>query len=177
MTTAHVLLPDRIRYRLRAASLAALILVAMVACGDSATDPVNTPLDGLARSSVADSVGNVPPAPQAAAAPGYFRGTVLGPSTPGAGNDSLSTAPRVAGAVVTAFPVVGGDDADPEIGDAAATATTGADGRFTLATLPGGTYVVTIAPPASSPYRGVWVTASAHAGSHEHPWWVVLQER
>lgn len=154
--------------------IAASLLLALAACDDVAAPSNQSPFSGLTAASVSDSVGNTPPGAPATATPGYFRGTVLGPSAPGAGNDSLETAPRVVGARVAAFPVTGGSQANPELGAEAAFAITDASGRFTLPTLPGGLYVVTITPTPTSPYGGVWVTATAHASSHEHPWWVVL---
>ena len=155
------------------------LLAAVVACSDDElTDPGASPIAGLVAKSATDSVGNAPPAvPPGNATPGSFHGTVLGPSQPGAGNDSLQTAPRVAGATVTAYPVLGGDGANARLGAAVATALTGADGKFQLATLAGGEYTVTIVPPASGPYAGVWVTAIAHATSNVHPWWVVLPRK
>ena len=118
-----------------------------VACSDSPTESENSPLAGLTQRDAADSVGNPLPPPPANPTPGSFHGTVLGPSQPGSGNDSLATAPRVAGAVVIAYPVTGG------------------------------TYVVTFTPPANSIYGGVWVTAATSANSNDHPWWVILWKK
>jgi hypothetical protein len=167
---------SRFTPRLSILVLALALVASSVACsGDDPNEPPSSPLEGLPAVVASDSLGNLPPGVAAASGPGYFRGTVLGESAPGAGNDSLQTAPRVAGAVVTAYPVLSGSGASVEIGDAAASVTTGADGRFTLPTLPGGPYVVTIVPPAGSPYTGVQVSAPvASPTSHEHPWWIVL---
>jgi len=148
-----------------------------VACSDSPTESEDSPLAGLSQRDAADSVGNPLPPPPANPTPGSFHGTVLGPSQPGSGNDSLATAPRVAGAVVIAYPVTGGTEANPTLGAAAATVTTGADGKFQLPTLAGGTYVVTFTPPANSIYGGVWVTAATSANSNDHPWWVILWKK
>jgi hypothetical protein len=73
--------------------------------------------------------------------------------------------------------VTGGTEAVPTLGPAAATVTTGADGKFELPTLAGGTYVVTFNPPASSIYGGVWVTAATSATSNDWPWWVILWKK
>lgn len=158
--------------------LAVFTLSLAVACdGDGPSNPNESPLAGLPSVVALDSLGNAPPSVPAAGAalPGYFRGTVVGESAPGAGNDSLETAPRISGAVVTAYPVISLPGAPIEVGDAAASVTTGADGKFTLPTLPGGPYVVAIVPPANSPYTGVGVSAPvAGPTSHEHHWWVVL---
>ena len=148
-----------------------------VACSDGPTESEDSPLAGLAQRDAADSVGNPLPPPPTNPTPGSFHGTVLGPSEPGSGNDSLATAPRVLGAVVTAYPVTGGTEVNPTLGNVAATVTTGADGKFQLPTLAGGTYVVTFNPPASSIYGGVWVTAATSANSNDHPWWVILWKK
>lgn len=147
-------------------------LFAFAACADAPTDSARSPLTGLVAAAVADSAGNTPPA--GTTGPGTFHGTVLGPSPAGAGGDTLATAPRVAGARVAAFPFLGMDGDTPQLGPEEAAVVTGADGRFELPELDGGQYVVTITPPAASVYGGVWVTATAHATSDEHPWWVVL---
>lgn len=153
--------------------LAVLLLVGAAACS-SATDSAPTVLEGLSQSSVRDSAGGTAPTPTTQG-PGFVRGTVLGPSQAGAGNDSLSTAPRVVGASVKAFPVISGaNTASPTVGPEAASATTGADGKFTMPSMPGGDYVFTISPPANSPYSGVWASTRIHPGSSEWPWWVVL---
>lgn len=148
-----------------------------VACSDSPTESENSLLAGLAQREAADSAGNPVPPPPTNPVAGSFHGTVLGPSQPGAGNDSLATAPRVSGVVITAYPVTGGTEANPTLGPAAGTVTTGADGKFQLPTLAGGNYVVTFTPPANSIYGGVWVTAATSANSNDHPWWVVLWKK
>lgn len=162
----------------RVLSLLASFVVVIVAasCGES---PVETPysaIRGLNQSVAIDSTGAAAPGAPTDG-PGHFHGTVLGPSPVGATGDTLASAPRVSNVVVVAYPLLARDGAEVELGDAAATAITGADGKFTLPTLPGGEYVVTFTPPADGPYGGVWVTAMAHSGSHAHPWWVVLWTR
>ena len=150
---------------------------ALVACGsDNPTASDDSPLAGLTKTEGRDSTGTSVPNPPTPGTPGYFRGTVLGPSVPGAGNDSLATAPRISGVVVTAYPRLS-DGVPPEVGAAAATVTTGSDGKFQLPTLSAGEYVVTFNPPSGSIYTGVWVTATAYAGSSEWPWWVVLPKK
>ena len=142
-------------------SAPSLVLLAslLVACDEN--DPTrsgSSPLSGLSQAPGKDSTGSPPPPPPAIPTPGYFHGTVLGPSAPGAGNDSVATAPRVAGVVVTVYPRISSSSATPDVGPAAATVVTGADGKFQLPTIAGGEYVVTFNPPAGSPYGGVWVT-------------------
>lgn len=166
------------RWFSRSALLVTLLAGVAVACSeDSPTQPTLSPLAGLRSEDARDSTGNAPPPPPTGTlSPGTVRGTVLGPSAPGAGNDSLETAPRVADVVVTAYPIVA-MGAEPELGPAAGSATTDANGRFQLQSLPGGEYVVTFNPPTSSEYGGVWVTTVIHGGSDEHPWWVVLWKK
>ena len=147
-----------------------------VACSDSPTENENSPLAGLAQRDGKDSAGNPLPPPPTTPVPGGFHGTVLGPSVPGSGVDTLATAPRVSGVVVTAYRVTGGTQPNPELGPAERTVTTGADGKFAL-TLSGGDYVVTFNPPASSIYGGVWVTAATSTTSNEWPWWVILWKK
>lgn len=165
--------------RFRGPALAVLFALTSglaVACSDSTTEPGNDPLAGLAQREGSDSVGNPLPTPPPNPTPGGFHGTVLGPSTPGPGVDTLATAPRISGVVVKAFKVVGGSEAEPELGPVEQSATTGADGKFAL-TLSGGSYVVTFTPPANGIYGGVWVTASTSATSNDWPWWVVLWKK
>ncbi|HEX9562931.1 MAG TPA: hypothetical protein VF981_03140 [Gemmatimonadaceae bacterium] len=155
----------------------AILATLALACSDNPTASENSPLAGLTLREGTDSVGNPPPPEPTNPTPGSFHGTVLGQSEPGAGNDSLITAPRVADVVVTVFPVTGGEPGAPTLGTAEATVTTGADGKFQLPTLAGGMYVVTFNPPGSSIYGGVWVTAATSAQSNDHPWWVVLWKK
>jgi hypothetical protein len=161
---------------LRILSILAFSSGLAIACSDGTTETEESPLAGLAQRDGKDSVGNPLPPPPSTPTPGGFHGTVLGPSEPGGVIDTLATAPRVAGVVVKAHKVIGGTQAEPELGPAEQTVTTGADGRFAL-TLSGGNYVVTFTPPASSIYGGVWVTASTSANSNDWPWWVILWKR
>lgn len=163
------------RTRSRRCLLALTCAVALLtACDDEGlTDANRSPIAGLAQAAGTDSLGNTPP-PATDLEDGYFHGRVLGESPPGVGDDSLETAPRLAGVRVTAYPRTDANDADPALGPAAATVTTDINGDFELPVLEGGAYVVTFTPSTSSEYSGVWVTAVAHSASHEHPWWVVL---
>jgi hypothetical protein len=158
------------------ALLLALTSGLAVACSDSPTENEDDPLAGLAQREGSDSVGNTLPAPPATPTPGGFHGTVLGPATPGPGVDTLATAPRISGVLVKAFKVIGGSEAEPELGPVEQSVTTSADGKFAL-TLSGGSYVVTFTPPANSIYGGVWVTASTSATSNDWPWWVILWKK
>jgi hypothetical protein len=91
------------------------------------------------------------------------------------GTDTLSTLPRIVGARVTAYTHGQPTATDTlGVGQQVASVTTDANGRFQLPTLPGGLYIVTIAPPAGSAYQGVYVAAMAYEHSADYPWWVVL---
>lgn len=141
--------------------------------------PVLSPLAGLNESTARDSAGTTPPPPVGTTTPGDVTGTVLGPSEPGAGNDSLATAPRVAGAEITVYPVIDSNLPvyPPQVGPPIATTITGADGKFSLPGLPGGPVAVTVEPPSGSPYAGMWISTVIHSGSGEYPWWVVLPRK
>jgi hypothetical protein len=147
----------------------------LAACSDDPAGPDNSPLAGLDQALVRDSTGAAPTDP--GAGPGVIRGTVLGESPPGAGNDSLETAPRIAGVRVAAYPILANPSAsEPELGPEAASTTTGADGRFQLPVLASGDYAVTFDPPASSGYQGQWSWTTVGPQSGDFPWWVVLNE-
>jgi hypothetical protein len=150
-----------------------------VACSDDPSGPESSPLAGFSQQQGRDSVGNsLPPAPSVPTA-GGFHGTVLAPSgshTPG--QDTLATAPRIAGVVVNAYKWQAGsyEGDKPVLGALEQTVTTGADGKFAL-DLSGGDYVVSFTPPANSEYGGVYVTASTSANSNQWPWWVILWKK
>jgi len=149
------------------------LTVSLAACSsDESTKPSTDPLVGLRSTSATDSAGNAPPATQPASGPGYFRGVVRASEWSG-GPDTLANSTRVANVQVTAYQ----RHTDGSAGDMAGSTTTNANGEWQLATLPGGEYVVTFVPPSSSPYQGVWVTATASPSSHEWPWWVTLPKR
>ena len=152
------------------------VITAIAACSsDSTVQPTGSPLAGLNESGAGDT-SNTTHQPTGTG-PGYFRGTVLGPSQPGAGNDSLNTAPRVAGVVITIYANSAGSGTTPTAGEAKGTVTTGADGKFTLPTLPAGEYVVTFVPPAGSIYHGAYVSGPLRANSSDFPWWIVLAKK
>lgn len=156
--------------------LAVALLGLTVACGEEATStPEPSILAGLSQSTARDSGGTTIPN-TGNTGPGSVRGTVMGPSN-GSGGDTLSTSPRVAGARIAAFAVTGGTQANPTLGPEVTSATTGADGKFTTASIPGGNYVFTITPPSGSPYAGVWVTTTINASSSTWQWWVVLPKK
>ena len=163
------------QHLMRALILSAVVAI-VAACGsDAVVQPNPSPLAGLNHSESGDTA-NVNHSP-VGTGPGYFRGTVLGPSAPGAGNDSLNTAPRIAGVVVTIYErkLNGADTV--AVGDAKGSVTTGADGKFTLPTLPAGEYVVTFVPPSNSGYYGAYAFGPLRENSSDFPWWIVLAKK
>ena len=159
------------KIRLLASSLA---LCVVAACADDpVTVPTGSPLAGLSESSWSDSTASTNPTDNG---PGYFHGTVLGQSPPGAGNDSLNTAPRIAGVVVTIYERKLTSNNTVETGDVKGSVTTGNDGRFLLPTLPAGQYVVTFVPPGNI-YHGVYAFGTLNSRSSDYPWWVVLHKK
>ena len=157
--------------------LAGLVAAGVVAaCStDSPIQPTGSPLAGLDLAEPGDT-SNTTHQPTGSG-PGFFRGTVLGPSLPGAGNDSLNTAPRIAGVVVTIYErKLGGADTSA-VGDPKGTVTTGTDGKFTLPTLPAGEYIVTFVPPANSGYHGAYAFGPLRSNSSDYPWWIVLAKK
>lgn len=153
------------------------LLLAAVACDTSVGPDARGPLRGLQQVSAADSAGSGIPQPLSPSGAGAVMGTVIGPSAPGAGNDSLQTAPRVAGVTVRIYAVVGEDDpASPVLGPVIATVTTDANGRFETPVIEGTSlgHVLTFTPPAGSIYAAVWTRTQFWSGSALTPWWVTV---
>jgi hypothetical protein len=159
----------------RTSSIASLAIFAflLAACSDgTASNGIESgPLAGLVASQTNDTSAATPP--QASTDPGYFRGTVMAPGSPGGGGDTLATKPRIAGVKVTIYPRIG-TDVPPEAGDEAGSVVTGVDGLFQLPTLPAGEYIVTFVPPANSQYAGVYAFGPLNSNSKDYPWWVTL---
>ena len=161
--------PSCARHLARAA-IVATIVAAAVACGsDGGTGPEPDLLAGLSRVEQDDSIATAPSGE--AVAPGHFHGTVYG-YVPG--GDTLATRSPLPGVRFTAYRAVAGSNGSRAPGDAVATTLSGADGGWSLGTLAGGEYVVTIVPPEGSGYRGVWALATAWARSGDHPWVTML---
>ena len=151
-------------------------LAVLAACGaDAIVGPDTSPLAGLNRTASNDS--SVVTDSTNGSGPGFFRGTVMGPSVRGSGGDTLGTAPRIAGVVVTIYVKKPGVADTVAVGEAKGSVTTGADGQFTLPTLPAGEYVVTFVPPASSGYYGAYAFGPLREHSSQYPWWVVLAKK
>lgn len=109
---------------------------------------------------------------------GYFRATVRGPALLGAGNDSLSTSPKLAGVTATICPRVESTlSSQLPVGPAAGSAVTDGQDQFQLPVLPAGEYVVTFVPPAGSIHQGVYAFGPLRSNRGEYPWWVVLPKK
>jgi hypothetical protein len=166
-------------------SRSSLALAALLAAcsGDTIGPPVNPPpppsqlpvqLTGLPEGYPHDR-NNVPQPVAPLEGSGQLRGTVVGYSPPGAGADSLDTAPRIVGAAITVYPVTS-PSAPFTLGPAVAGGTTNENGAFLVSVLPAGEYVVTI-QTTDSRYSGQWLRGTIHPGTMQHGWWVVLAAR
>ena len=155
-----------------ASRFAAIAFVAIAAaCADGPAGPVGDPLAGLAVAERGDTASASPTSTPRS--PGYFVGTVYGYEP---GPDTLASAVRLEGARVTAYVRVDGSEG-VTAGRQVASVLTNAQGHFQLPTLPGGEYVVTFVPAATSPYRGGWTTAEAWQQSGDSPWWIMLPRK
>lgn len=158
--------------------LALLALTLVAACSSSVGAPAeSSPLAGLNGVDAVDSAGHgvsIPLSPQGS---GSVRGTVIAPSAPGAGNDSLNTATRIAGVVIRIYPITGNPNvAHPTLGALLATVTTGANGQFQTPVIDGsqGWHALTFTPPTGAGYQAVWARTQFWTGSADTPWWVTL---
>ena len=156
----------------RALFIAAIVAaVAAAACSDDPAAPVAPELAGLSRGNSNDTTsGQTTPG---TTTPGSFHGFVIGRGT---GPDTIATAPRIAGATITAYPHLGFDGETPRVGASAGSVTTDANGFFQFPTIPGGDYVVTIRPPAGSEYQGQYALTTISNISNTGNWWVVLSK-
>ena len=146
----------------------------VIACGaGELAGPDGWPLTGLSKTAANDtSTGGHAPI-----GPGYFHGTVTGSSASASGNDTLSTASRLAGVVVTIYERKTDTADSVSVGEPRGSVTTGADGEFTLPMLPAGSYVVTLVPPANSGFYGAYAFGPLRENSSEYPWRVVLAKK
>jgi hypothetical protein len=143
------------------------------ACSDSEpTGSGNDPLAGLAAATRGDNAPEQAPEPDSLG-PGHFEGTLYGYEP---GPDTLANAVRIEGARVTAYER---EERNGQVaaGDEVASVLTDAQGFWRLPTMPGGAYVVTFVPPASSPYRGGWTTAYAWRHSGDGQWHIMLPRK
>ncbi len=160
-----------LRWRLPLALAALALFAATSSCSDSdPAAPDGNPLAGLAATTRGDTADAPPEGPSG---PGYFRGTIYGYDQ---GTDTLASAVRLDDVRVTAY-VRAETNGDVVAGRQVASVRTNAQGFFQLPTLPGGEYVVTFVPPASSPYRGGWTTAGAWDQSGDNPWYIMLPRK
>lgn len=166
------------RFRVRTAWPSVVLLTLVAACGDSTSDPGQPgPLAGFTGIDAVDSAGNGVTQPLSPQGAGYVQGTVLAPSPAGAGNDSLSTKPRIAGVVIKIYPILGDPNVpSPILGALQHTVSTDANGRFQTPVIDGtqGWHALTFTPPAGSGYQAVWARTQFWTGSATHPWWVTL---
>lgn len=160
-----------VRRRLTTLSVAAAVAVAvtLAACAGDSTNPTSNLLAGAAHVTSNDTVVGTPP--EGTTTPGSFHGFVLGHGT---GVDTFTTAPRIQGATVTAYPHLGYNGQTPILGDPVGTVTTDATGAFQFPEIAGGNYVVLVTPTAASGYRPVYILAQISNVSNSGTWWVVL---
>ena len=159
------------KHHLILAVAAALSAAACSSDGPLAPQP-DSPLAGLTSGTSNDTVTTSTPVEPSS--PGSFHGVVLGHGT---GTDTLNTAPRLAGSIITAYPLLGYDGDTPRLGTSVGSVTAGADGTFQFPTIPGGTYVVTVVPPSGSGYRGTYITGLISNVSNSGTCWVVLSQQ
>ena len=168
-------------HRNRFAALMLAVAAGFAACSDSAPTVPSSPLAGLTKAATGDSStingggggGGTP----TFTGTGYIRGTVLGASLPGAGNDSLLTAPKIAGVKVTLYQRQAGTGDAVTAGAEVATTVTGTDGKFQLPVVPAGQYVVTFVPSDQNVYYGVYVHGMVYSNTGDWPWWIVLHNK
>ncbi|HEX9563370.1 MAG TPA: carboxypeptidase-like regulatory domain-containing protein [Gemmatimonadaceae bacterium] len=149
-------------------------------CSNDTTGPDNaSPLAGLTRVEANDT--GTTSGPPGQVAPGSFHGNVLGLAVNGATGDTLSSAVKLEGVKVTAYEHSGqfGTDGRPLPGAVAGSVTTDANGTFQMPELPGGEYIVTIAPqpPYDAVYHGGWTITTVSEESNRHPWWIFLPRK
>jgi len=154
----------------------AVAAIAFVACTDSSTGiDAHRILAGLSPAESNDTTATPPPDTSTwTPEPGAFHGIVF---HPGAGPDTIGSAIRVANVAVVVYPQTGWDGDTPLLGDPVASFSTNANGEFQSPTIPGGAYIVTFTPPASSPYRGVYVQGLIFNDSNSGTWWIALPEK
>lgn len=149
--------------------------VSLIAIGACASDPVAapiSPLSGMSQSSSNDTV--VTPPNPSQPTPGSFHGNIIGR---GPGTDTIGTGVKIAGAKITVYPFLGYEGNEPKLGAAVAEFTSASDGTFQSPQIAGGNYAVTFVPPASSAYKGTWVTTTVHQHLNDGTWWIVLQPK
>lgn len=163
----------------RSTLFATLALGAVMACAEQTTLPKpGDKLTGFSVGEIQDTTitGGVPGA-QTGTNPIQAGGIVRGV---GEGQDTMATAPKLAGVVVTAYKHLGYSGNDVLIGEQVGTATTDENGWYGYFSLLPGSYVVTFTPPANSIYRSIYVThdsPGAPPGSTIVHTWVIFLPR
>ena len=166
------------RYRAAACLSGLLASAGIAACSaHDATGPGSDPLSGLVRSQAKDQGGS--PADTAAPTgsvqnngPGFFQGRVVGYTS--TATDTVLDSQGLPGVTVSAY--AQGSDGRAA-GGALATTVSDASGGWTLPQVPGGSYVVTFVPAATSPYQGTWTVAYASPQSGTRAWWIMLPHK
>lgn len=156
--------------RYRALALFAALVVA-AACSDSPTSSADDrSLEGLVTLSLDDSV-NGPPDDTVPDGPGHFKGVVRGwdPSV----SDTMASLVPLPNVRVTAYER-DGTVQQPELGDPVAQTFSNQQGHWELPTVPGGEYIITFVPAASSGYRSGWTLGFAWPGSGNNTWGISL---
>lgn len=141
----------------RSMLLAALTLGAVMACAETPITPEpGERLTGYSVGEIKDTaITGGSPGAQTGTNPIQVAGIVRGV---GEGQDTMATAPKLAGVVVKAYKHLGYSGNDVLIGEQVGSATTDENGWYGYFTLAPGSYVVTFTPPASSIYRSIYVT-------------------
>ena len=151
----------------------------VIACSDSrpaAPDGGADPLQGRVQLQSPDTaISGGGPSTAPSQGDGFFRGAVRGYSEADF-PDTLRSAKPLASVTVTAYPATL-TDREPKLGPAKASVVTNAQGEFTLPTLPEGLYVVTFTPPGGASYDSGWTLATAHPGSGDRPWIIMLRAK
>ena len=165
---------------MRSTFLAALASCAVMACSEQTTLP--KPGDKLTGFSVGEiqdtTITGGSPGAQTGTNPIQAGGIVRGV---GEGQDTMATAPKLAGVVVKAYKHLGYSGNEVLIGEQVGSLTTDDNGWYGYFTLPPGSYVVTFTPPANSAFRSIYVThdsPGAPPGSTiVHTWAIFLPRK
>lgn len=163
------------------ATMALLVTsVGLVACSDDSTGPDESNLlTGLSPVEANDTSSVI--SPTEPVEPGAFHGNVLGLAQIGGVGDTISNAVKMEGVLIRAYAYSGAvdDRGLPVPGALVGSAQTDANGMFQMPELPGGNYIVTIAPqpPDDATWIGGWTLTTVNAESNRYPWWIFLPRK